>query len=219
LQGGFGDNGFYYGSFIESQRTSAIGDGVNTHFGFIEKGAVSDTYARRLTINYLGALYPVADNSQALGGPSNLWSVVYAGTGTINTSDEREKQQIKPIDDAALRAWAKVEYCQFKFNDAVEKKGDGARWHVGLIAQRVKEAFESEGLDAFYYGLLCFDKWDDEYEDVSKEETYTDEAGLQQKRWVFTGEKRKVKDAGEKYGIRYEEALTLECAYLRSKLK
>ena len=28
-----------------------------------------------------------------------------------------------------------------------------------------------------------------------------------------------VKEAGNQYGIRYEQALALECAYLRSKLK
>ena len=127
---------------------------------------------------------PQADNTWSLGTAGLRWSVVFAATGTINTSDERTKQQIKPIDDSVLKAWAKVEYCQFKFNDAVEKKSDGARWHIGLIAQRVKEAFESEGLDAFAYGLLCYDEW----------------------------------ESGNRYGIRYEEALALECAYLRSKL-
>jgi hypothetical protein len=127
---------------------------------------------------------PSTDNVTAMGGPANRWTVVYAATGAINTSDERQKQQIKPIDAAALSAWAKVEYCQYKFNDAVEKKGDGARWHFGLIAQRVKEAFESEGLTAFDYGVLCYDNAEGE----------------------------------DRYGIRYEEALALECAYLRSKL-
>ena len=170
---------------------------------------------------------PNTDNTLALGNGSSRWSTVYAGTGTINTSDEREKQQIKPIDGAALRAWAKVEYCQFKFNDAVEAKGDGARWHFGLIAQKVKEAFESEGLDAFTYGLLCYDEWADEYEDVfiveerEVEETPVD-GGDPIKRVEVTrtptGEKQLVRAKGNRYGIRYEEALALECAYLRSKL-
>lgn len=133
---------------------------------------------------------PSTDNTLALGGSSNRWSVVYAGTGAINTSDEREKQQIRPIDAAALRAWSRVNYCQFKFNDAVEAKGDGARWHFGVIAQRVKEAFEAEGLDPFAYGVLCYDEW-----------PATED-----------------RPAGNRYGIRYEEALVLECAYLRSRL-
>lgn len=146
---------------------------------------------------------PNPDNAMSLGRAGSRWTTVYATTGTINTSDERLKQQIKPIDDAALRAWAKVQYVQYKWNDAVEKKGAGARWHFGLIAQRVKEAFESEGLDAFEYGLLCYDEWDAQVEEI-------DDNGVVVKR---------NQDAGTRYGVRYEEALALECAYLRSKLK
>jgi hypothetical protein len=149
-----------------------------------------------------GNLQPQTDNSQPIGGASSRWSVVYAGTGTINTSDERTKQQIKPIDSAALRAWAKVEYVQYKFNDAVELKGDGARWHFGVIAQRVKEAFESEGLDAFAYGVLCYDEWKSEPEVLNAEGE------------VF----KPAIQAGNRYGIRYEEALAIECAYLRSRI-
>ena len=153
------------------------------------------------------AFYPGSDNDVKLGYPSLRWATVYAGTGAINTSDEREKTSIKPIDAAALRAWAKVDYCQFKFKDSFEQKGDGARWHFGVIAQRVKEAFESEGLDAFAYGVLCYDEWDE-----TPERWMEDEATGQK---VLTQEYR---PGGNRYGIRYEEALTLECAYLRSKL-
>lgn len=128
------------------------------------------------------AYLPGADNTQTLGSATKRWSIVYAGTGTINTSDEREKQQIETIDETIFRAWSKVQFKQFKFNNAVAIKGiENARVHIGLIAQKVKEAFESEGLDAFKYGLLCYDEWED----------------------------------GNRYGIRYEEALALECAYQR----
>ena len=146
---------------------------------------------------------PTPDDTMSLGRAGSRWTTVYATTGTINTSDERQKQQIKPIDEAALRAWAKVDYVQYKWNDAVEKKGAGARWHFGLIAQRVKEAFESEGLDAFEYGLLCYDEWEAQAEEI-------DDNGVVVKR---------AHDAGDRYGVRYEEALALECAYLRSRFK
>ena len=103
-----------------------------------------------------------------------------------------------------LRAWGKVQYCQFKFNDAVAIKGDSARWHVGVVAQRVKEAFESEGIDPFAYGILCHDVWGDRFEEVLGEDGKP------------TGERIQTETAGEIYGIRSEEALMLECAYLRS---
>ena len=147
-------------------------------------------------------LRPRADSTYSLGGPARRWTVVYADTATINTSDEREKEQIQDIDAAVLRAWGNVEYQQFKFKDAVLKKGSGARWHIGVVAQRVKEAFEAEGVDPFAYGILCYDEWDEE------EEKYEDGVGIVQQ----------FQAAGNRYGIRYEEALALECAYLRQRL-
>lgn len=141
---------------------------------------------------FVNDVFGYSDNAYSCGTASRRWSVVYAASATILTSDERSKQQITSDLSPELKAWAKVEFCKYKLNDAVEKKGkDGARWHFGVIAQQVKAAFESEGLNPFAYGILCYDEWD-ETED---------------------------EEAGERYGIRYEEALILECAYLRSKIE
>jgi hypothetical protein len=176
------------------------------------------TDAAAQTVTDSNVFRPAADNTKTLGNASFRWSVVYAGTGTINTSDERAKDEVQDIEAAVLRAWGKVGYVQFKFKDAVATKGDGARWHVGLIAQRVKAAFESEGLDAFAYGILCYDQWEDQYEDVLVEVEVQNSDGSVSKVLQGNGEKRVVVPAGDRYGIRYEEALALECAYLRSKL-
>lgn len=119
-----------------------------------------------------------------------------------------------------MRAWGKINFKVFQFKDAVEKKGIDARLHVGVIAQEVKAAFESEGLDATRYGLLCYDKWDDEYEDVE----VIDEPEVVAEDGTVTPAKthvehRLVTPAGDRYGIRYEEALALEAAYQRWKLQ
>lgn len=161
---------------------------------------------------------PWTDNELKLGVASNRWSEVFAGTGTINTSDEREKQDIQPIEDAVFRAWAKVNFVQYRFRDVVAKKGDKARIHFGLIAQQVKEAFESEGLNAFDYGLLCYDEWEDQYEDVEVidvEEVKDEITGEVITPQQSHTEKHLVQKAGNRYGIRYDEALALECAYQR----
>lgn len=160
----------------------------------------------RLRLDSGGNLKPSADNTYACGTGSNRWTAVYAATGTIQTSDERSKDQIEGIPQEWLEAWGSVQYVRFKFKDSLAQKGNGARWHVGLIAQRVKEAFEDRGIDPFAIGLLCHDEWDDEFADV------LDENGNP------TGERRFVAAAGDRYGIRYEQAMVLECAYLRSKL-
>ena len=120
-----------------------------------------------------------------------------------------------------FRAWGRVGFKQYRFKEAVEKKGADARLHVGVIAQHILAAFEAEGLDATKYGIVCHDSWEDQYE----YETVTDqEAVLDEKGNVVTPEKthqvkRFVKTAGDVYTVRYEEALALEAAYQRWRLK
>lgn len=140
---------------------------------------------------------PSSDNSLSLGVSANRWSTVYAGTGSINTSDAREKTDIEHVSNSLAKAWGKVRISTFKFNDSVEKKGGDARIHIGVVAQQVLAAFQSEGLDASKYGLFCYDEWEDEFEELED------------------GTKIKTQSAGNRYGIRYDEALALECAYQR----
>lgn len=135
---------------------------------------------------------PVSDNALSSGNASHRWSVIYAGTGTINTSDEREKESISLISDTVLDAWADVEWSQFRYMG-------GKRTHIGLIAQRVEAAFRKHGLDPFAYGLLCYDKWD-------AQPAQCDDHGNTMVAAI---------PAGDRYGIRYEEALALEAALLR----
>lgn len=169
----------------------------------------------------LQTVSPETTETVTLGRADRLWSELFAATATINTSDARCKENITAPDDALMRAWGKVNFRVFKFKDAVEKKGTDARLHVGVIAQQVIEAFASEGLDATRYGLLCYDKWEDEYEDIEiiDQVEVADEEGriiTPQKTHI---ERRLVTPAGDRYGIRYEEALALEAAYQRRKLQ
>jgi Chaperone of endosialidase len=161
---------------------------------------------------------PNGDNTQDLGGAGNRWKVVYAGTGAINTSDERVKDEIEDIPAEWLEAWGDVQWQRFKFKDAIATKGDGARWHIGLIAQRVVKAFADRGLDATEIGLVCYEEWADEFEDVREEYELPDKDGQPAVHWRYTGEKRLVRAAGNLWSMRYEEALAMECAYLRSRL-
>lgn len=166
-----------------------------------------------------GLLRSRVDNTSSLGTSGTRWSEIFAGTGTINTSDERDKASIVAPDEALMRAWGKVNFKVFQFKDAVEKKGADARLHVGVIAQQVIEAFASEGLDATRYGLLCYDKWDDEYEDVEvvdAPEIVAEDGTVTHAQTHI--ERRLVTPAGDRYGIRYEEALALEAAYQRWRM-
>ena len=202
--------------------------GGSDGIGFSRNEGFSSIYANneeslrflRGQVRTMGSLRPNADGTASLGTGSARWSEIFAATGTINTSDEREKTSVGNPDDSLMRAWGKVNFKVFQFKDAVEKKGTDARLHVGVIAQQVIEAFASEGLDATRYGLLCYDKWEDEYEDVE----VIDEPEVVAEDGTVTPAKthiehRLVTPAGDRYGIRYEEALALEAAYLRWELE
>jgi hypothetical protein len=146
------------------------------------------------------AFRPLVDGSPSLGQASFRWNTVYATTGTINTSDEREKQDIEPLDAAEKRVATTLKGLvkKFRFRDSVRDKGDDARIHVGVIAQEVKEAFEAEGLVAERYSILCFDQWDAEPEVKDEEGNILAPA----------------RTAGNRYGVRYEELLAFMLATL-----
>lgn len=154
-----------------------------------------------------GSVAPGADNTQAFGTSAFRWSTMYAGTGTINTSDRNEKQQIGSIDDAVLDAWSEVRYVQFKFNDAVSLKGGKARWHIGVIAQEIQEAFERHGIDAFAFGLLCLDEYERERE-TSDSEAHS-----------AVGNGEKAADRVKRYSIRPDECMMLESAWMRREME
>lgn len=120
-------------------------------------------FTDRLVFKTDGQIYPNVDGGPSFGRAANRWNTIYAVTGTINTSDANAKQQIRSLTDAekAVALKVKAGIKAFKFNDAVQKKGSGARIHFGIIAQDVQAAFKSEGLDANDYGLFCADKLPD----------------------------------------------------------
>lgn len=164
-----------------------LGDGAaapTKYFGGIVAGS--------MTIS--SGLMPTVDNSFNLGTASYRWGTVYAATGTINTSDKREKQDVADLDDAEKRVAAALKGLvkKFRFKDAVAAKGDNARIHIGVIAQEVMSAFQAEGLDPMRYAIVCYDEWDAELDDDGNQ----------------------IRPAGNRYGVRYEELLAFIIAAL-----
>ena len=159
-----------------------------------------------------------------LGSDTRRWENIYAKTSTFSDSDERLKQDIADIPEAVLRAWERVGFKHFKFIEAVKKKGSSARLHVGVIAQRVMDAFAAEGLDAFSYGLIGHDVTPAKEEvwreyDVQHPAEYDDKGNITQEAW--TEHIRELAEPAEPamdiYSIRYEEALAMEAAYQRRR--
>lgn len=161
-----------------------------------------------------------------LGSGARRWETVYAKTSSFSESDERVKQDVADIPEAVLRAWGRVDFKQFKFIESVQKKGQSARLHVGVIAQRVVEAFEAEGVDAFEYGLIGHDvvpakeaSWNER--NVEHPADYDDDGSIVNPAWTETVREMvsPAEPAVDIYSIRYEEALALECAYQRWRLE
>ena len=114
-------------------------------------------------VNSNVAFAPNVDNTLTCGSSGFRWTTVYATTGTINTSDATQKEQVADLSEAELAVARRIKglFKTFKFKDAVAAKGAGARKHVGVMAQDVQAAFAAEGLDAAEYGVFCSDTVDD----------------------------------------------------------
>ena len=124
--------------------------------------ALGNSSGQGVFVNGSGSFSSSVDNTMSCGTSGFRWTTVYATTGTINTSDANQKEQIADLSAAELAVARRIKglFKTFKFKDAVAAKGDGARIHVGVMAQDVQAAFAAEGLDANKYGLFCSDTID-----------------------------------------------------------
>ena len=154
------------------------------------------------------ALRPTTDNTVSCGTASFRWSTVFAGTGPINTSDERKKTPVRSLFASELSAGFRLsqEIGAFQWKESIASKGEeAARLHIGMTVQRAITVMLEEGLDPYRYGLICFDQWEEARETV--EATYKG-TGL------FDGEGHEIleidvpeheiviREAGELYGFR-----------------
>ena len=101
------------------------------------------------------------DDSQDLGSSSFRFDNIFATNGTIQTSDENEKQNIASLTSAEITAAKAISklFKTFKWKSKVTAKGDAARTHTGVIAQEVQAAMSDAGLDATKYAFWCSDTW------------------------------------------------------------
>lgn len=182
-----------------------------------------------------GGTRPGADNTYELGAASLRWTQLFAATSTIGTSDEREKTWRGELTDDEYAAGLRVidELGFFQWNDAVAEKGDDARYHFGARAQRVWGIFADAGLvdpigkngkpGRTPYSFLCYDAWEAEHEPVYEERTRTRQVPTAElyksgknkgkpktvtvdEPYVHdTGKTRKVRDAGDRFGLRQSD--------------
>ena len=118
-----------------------------------------------------------ADNSSYLGYSSGRWIAVYAVSGTIQTSDVREKTEIKSTQ-LGLDFVNDLNPVSYKWIDGKRQSGEKTikdkRQHQGLIAQEVTETLEKHGIDKNEFGGL----------DIQKTDKYNDFHGMSYEQFI-----------------------------------
>ena len=209
-------NGLRHGG-VGVIRTSGTGGGVTSGCG-IGIYTSANTYAgytqsRNNSLTYYFSSYyfaPYFDDSSNLGDGSYRWDNIYATNSTINTSDEREKQQIKSLSDKEMKAAKSLSklFKNYKWNSAVTEKGDDARTHTGVIAQEISKAMSDEGLDATKYAFFTKDTWWESTDSKTKEVI----------KHKFKEDIPKDAIEKERYGVRYPELFSFIFSSIESRL-
>lgn len=136
---------------------------------------------------------PMTTGITSCGAAGASWSGGSTVVAFTVTSDFNHKTGIRDITEAehAVAVKCKGLLKAFKLKLEVEKEGDDAGTHFGVIAQDVCEAFESEGLRWQDYKIVEYNEWD------ATEDEYDSEGTL-----TYIG-----REAGNVYSVRYEQLL------------
>ena len=153
-------------------------------------GARMELYGRTAPAPTTAGLFNIiaknTSNATSLVGYPN-GTLTWNGQNIQTSSDERIKTTLSDVPDEILDSWDDVRWGEFKYLEAVEEKGENARYHIGLIAQSVDRVFKNHSEDILKYGILCHDE---------REATEDEEAV-------------------DLWMVRYTEALCMEAAYQR----
>lgn len=143
-------------------------------------------------------LNPSTNNKARLGSASYKWSAVYAGTGTIQTSDRNLKRNIKNLleDDRYIQLFDLIEPVSFQFTD-------GTRIHTGFISQDVEAAMEKTGLTDQDLAFFCKDI------KIKTGEAGTADEGKEIPQYNEDGTPQYI------YSLRYDEYIAIMAAKLK----
>lgn len=103
---------------------------------------------------------PVVGSTYNIGSASLPINTGWTATAWTVTSSMEVKTLERKASAAERRAAARIKArgpSVYKVKTAVDTKGDAARWHIGYIAEWVRDDMLAEGLDPWAYGFLCSD--------------------------------------------------------------
>jgi hypothetical protein len=132
-----------YLAAIVGQATSTYNDdgdaGMNINFRLTgnNQGTSNLLYATSYGYNMTAtSFYHFTDNTGSMGLSSRRWSVVYAASASINTSDVRDKTDIDDLD-YGLNFVNSLRPVKYRYADR-DSEIQGVRTHMGFIAQEVE---------------------------------------------------------------------------------
>ena len=157
---------------------------------------VACSSATQASVQPTGSMFASNNSNVDLGGSNNTWDNGYINGGTWTASDENIKQDISDLNEAELKVASALKSMmkKFRLKEAVNKKGDNARIHVGVIAQQVKSAFEAEGLEAYRYAIIGENTWWEKQDEQGE--------------WIFKDEETEGFTKKVKMSVRYEQLLS-----------
>ena len=191
--------------------------------GFLFTNNASTIYPTRRTSGTVS----LSDNTNDLGAQVWRFNDAYITNGVTTGSDQNEKQQIQLLTDSEIAVAQRISkgFKTFKWNSAVEEKGDNARIHTGVIAQDVQQAFADEGLDAGNYAFFMSNTYWEKEISVDAVAEELDEEGnvIVEGKDAYTYIDKK-EEATEGYtertrlGIRYPELLSFVSSAFEQRL-
>jgi len=216
---GFFKDGTVVGS-IRSNSGARIAINSEGSFGLLQSSNSSCFFWSSLSFS------PFNDNVRDLGEAGFRYDDIYATNGTIQTSDQNEKQQIASLTDAEMTAAKAISklFKTFKWNDSVAEKGDAARTHSGVIAQDVEQAMTDAGLNAGDYAFFISSTWWETQTEVPAVEADEENGVEAQEAYTRTDTYETAEEAPEgaternRKGIRYPQLLSFIGAATEQRL-
>ncbi|NAP01934.1 hypothetical protein B1F73_09275 [Pseudomonas syringae] len=216
------------GAYIDFHFQSSTADYTNRIIP-LSAGNLGISSASAPGLVFGAQFYPNSDGIINCGTSTNRFAAYFAVTGAIQTSDAREKTTVSPMSGPELSVSMLLarEIGTYKWLEAIDKKGEEARLHIGMTVQRCIEIMVGAGIDPMSYAFICFDEWGalpEESIEIIKGNIYSAGELIQSNAnysefdkysefpaftWEETSREvvitQKAREAGNRYGFRYDQ--------------
>jgi hypothetical protein len=132
------------GAFIGISSATFDASGATTYSFYIGSTPSSTNIATR------GHLIPYGDATYNLGSAAYRWNNIFASTGTIQQSDIQHKTDVEELPYEYSILFDLLRPVRYKFIN-----GTSGRYHIGLIANELKDAIERAGLTTQEVAAYC----------------------------------------------------------------